>query len=154
MRQYIYLAALPAAFVAGMFASHLSTPARAQTSNVPLTAQIIDLAAMTDADLGSQVPNMGTLRSKGLVVTPIGTVAVQTGNVPKHTHRGSDEIQYVISGSGTFWLGNEQRQIHPGDLIIIPRGTVHAGSEPSSGEFKVLSIKLPPQAQGDMQMVP
>src|SRR6516225_3796313 len=122
MRQYIYLAALPAAFVAGMFASHLGTPARA--SNVPLTAQIIDLAAMTDADLGPQIPNLGTLRSKGLVVTPSGTIAAQTGNVPKHTHRGSDEIQYVISGSGTFWLGNEQRQIHPGDLIIIPKGTV------------------------------
>ncbi|MGA9911629.1 MAG: cupin domain-containing protein, partial [Paraburkholderia sp.] len=118
MRRYFYLAALPATFVAGMFAAHLGTPAQAQTSNVPLTAQIIDLAALTDADLGAQIPNMGTLRSKGLVVTPSGTIAVQTGNVPKHTHQGSDEIQYVISGSGTFWLGDEQRQIHPGDLII------------------------------------
>ncbi len=154
MRRYIYLAALPAAFVAGMFASHLGTLAHAQSSNAPLTAQIIDLAALTDADLGAQIPNMGTLRSKGLVVTPSGTVAVQSGNVPKHTHKGSDEIQYVISGSGTFWLGNEQRQIHPGDLIIIPKGTVHAGAEATSGEFKVLSIKLPPQAAGDMQMVP
>ncbi|MCX4149194.1 MULTISPECIES: cupin domain-containing protein [Paraburkholderia] len=154
MRRYIYLAALPATFVAGMFASHLGTLARAQASDVPLTAQIVDLAALTDADLGPQIPNMGTLRSKGLVVTPSGTVAVQTGNVPRHTHRGSDEIQYVISGSGTFWLGNEQRQIHAGDLITIPKGTVHAGSEPTSGEFKVISIKLPPQAPGDMQMVP
>ena len=154
MHRHIYLAAIPAAFVAGLFVSHLSTPVRAQTPNGNLTAQIIDLMAMTDADIGAQVPNMGTLRSKGLVVTPNGTVAVQTGNVPKHTHMGSDEIQYVISGSGTFWLGNEQRQIHPGDLIIIPRGTAHAGSEPTSGEFKVLSIKLPPQAAGDMQMVP
>lgn len=154
MRQYIYCAALPAAFVAGLFASHLGTPARAQTSNLPLTAQIIDLTAMANADLGAQIPNMGTLRSKGLVITPSGTIAVQTGNVPKHTHRDSDEIQYVISGSGTFWLGNVQRPIHPGDLIIIPKGTVHAGSAPASGEFKVLSIKLPPQAPGDIQMVP
>jgi mannose-6-phosphate isomerase-like protein (cupin superfamily) len=154
MRQYIYLAALPAAFVAGVFASHLGTPARAQASNVPLTAQIIDVAAMTDADLGPPIPNLGILRSKGMVVTPSGTIAVQSGNVPRHTHRGSDEIQYVISGTGTFWLGNEQRQIHPGDLIIIPKGTVHAGSEPTSGEFKVLSIKLPPQAPDDIQMAP
>lgn len=154
MRRHIYLAALPATFVAGMFASHLGTLAQAQTPDVPLTAQIVDLAALTDADLGAQIPNMGSLRSKGLVVTPSGTIAVQTGNVPKHTHRGSDEIQYVISGSGTFWLGNEQRQIHAGELIIIPKGTVHAGSTPTSGEFKVLSIKLPPQASGDMQMIP
>jgi quercetin dioxygenase-like cupin family protein len=154
MHRHLYLAAIPVAFVAGLMVSQLSTPARAQAPEGKLTAQIIDLSAMTDADVGAQVPNMGTLRSKSLVVTSNGTVAVQTGNVPKHTHMGSDEIQYVISGSGTFWLGNEQRPIHPGDLIIIPRGTVHAGSEPTSGEFKVLSIKLPPQAPGDMQMVP
>jgi quercetin dioxygenase-like cupin family protein len=156
MNRYVYLAAIPAAFAAGLFASHLSTPAQAQAQApaTGLTAQIIDLGAMSDADIGAQVPNMGTLRSKGLVVTPSGTVAVQSGNVPKHTHRGSDEIQYVISGTGTFWLGDQQRQIHPGDLIIIPKGTVHAGSVPTSGEFKVLSIKLPPQGPGDMQMVP
>ncbi len=154
MHRHLYLAAIPAAFVAGLFVSHLSTPARAQAPEGKLTAQIIDLRAMTDADIGAQVPNMGTLRSKGLVVTSNGTVAVQTGNVPKHIHTGSDEIQYVISGSGTFWLGNERRTIHPGDLIIVPKGTVHAGSEPTGEEFKVLSIKLPPQAQGDMHMVP
>lgn len=154
MRRAIYLAAIPVAFAAGLFVSHLTTPAQAQTPGSKLTPQIIDLAAMTDADIGPPVPNMGTLRSKGLVSTPNGTIAVQTGNVPKHRHLGSDEIQYVISGSGTFWLGNEQRQIHPGDLIIIPRGTAHAGSVPTSGEFKVLSIKLPPQAPGDMHMVP
>jgi quercetin dioxygenase-like cupin family protein len=154
MHRHIYLAAIPAAFVAGLFVSHLSTPAQAQAPDGKLTAQIVDLVALTDADIGAQVPNMGTLRSKGLVVTSNGTVAVQTGNVPKHTHAGSDEIQYVISGSGTFWLGSEQRSIHPGDLIIIPKGMAHAGSVPTSGEFKVLSIKLPPQASGDMQMVP
>jgi len=154
MHRYIYLAALPATFIAGMFASHLGALAWAQTPDAPLTPQIIDLATISDADLGAQIPNMGTLRSKGLVVTPSGTIAVQTGNVPRHTHRGSDEIQYVISGSGTFWLGNEQRQIHAGELIIIPKGTIHAGSEATSGEFKVLSIKLPPQAPGDVQMVP
>ncbi len=152
MRRYVYLAALPAAFVAGMFASHLGTLARAQAANAPLTPQIIDLAALTDADLGPLIPNT-TLRSQSLVVTPSGTVSVQAGDAPKHTHQGSDEIQYVISGSGTFWLGSEQRQIHPGDLIIIPKGTPHAGSVPTGGEIKTLAIKLPPQASGDMQIV-
>jgi quercetin dioxygenase-like cupin family protein len=154
MHRHLYLAAIPAAFVAGLFVSHLSTPARAQATEGKLTAQIVDLMAMTDADMGAPVSTKTLRRSKNLVVTSNGTVALQTGNVPKHTHTGSDEIQYVISGTGTFWLGDEQRTIHPGDLIIIPKGTVHAGSEPTSEEFKVLSIKLPPQASGDMHMVP
>ena len=97
---------------------------------------------------------MGTLRSKLLVVTPGGTIARQSGNVPKHYHLGSNEIQYVNSGSGTFWLGNEQHQIHPGDLNIVPKGTAHAGSVAISGEFKALAIKLPPQAPGDTGRTP
>jgi quercetin dioxygenase-like cupin family protein len=154
MRRLIYLAAIPASFAAGLFVSHSIPPAWAQAPATKVNAQIIDLTAMTDAEIGPQVPNMGTLRSKVLAVTPGGTIAIQTGNVPKHYHMGSNEIQYVISGSGTFWLGNEQHQIHPGDLIIIPKGTVHAGDVATSGEFKVLAIKLPPQAPGDTHMVP
>lgn len=157
MHRYIYLAAIPAAFAAGVFVSQITGSAQAQAyapSGGGLSAQIIDLSAINDAELGNMIPNMGSLRTKTLVATPSGTIALQTGNVPKHMHMGSDEIQYVISGSGTFWLGDEKRQIHAGDLIIIPKGTTHAGSETSSGEFKVLSIKLPPQAPGDMHMEP
>jgi quercetin dioxygenase-like cupin family protein len=154
MRRLTYLAAIPVAFAAGLFVSHSVTPAWSRAAAVKVNAQIIDLAAMTDAEIGPQVPNMGTLRSRLLVATPGGTISIQSGNVPKHYHVGSNEIQYVISGSGTFWLGNEQHQIHPGDLIIIPKGTVHAGNVATNGEFKVLSIKLPPQAPGDMHMVP
>jgi mannose-6-phosphate isomerase-like protein (cupin superfamily) len=153
MRRLIYLAAIPAAFAAGLFASHTIPPALAQAPT-KISAQIIDVGAMTDAEIGPLTPNMGTRRSKLLVATPNGTIAIQAGDVPKHYHVGSNEIQYVISGSGTFWLGNVQRQIHPGDLIIIPKGTVHAGNIATSGEFKVLAIKLPPQASDDMHMVP
>ena len=156
MHRYIYLAAIPAAFAAGVFVTQITASAQAQT-NAPsagLSPQIIDLSAINDPELGNIVPNVGTLRSKTLVATPNGTIALQTGNVPKHMHMGSDEIQYVISGSGNFWLGDEKHEIHAGELIIIPKGTIHAGSEAVSGEFKVLSIKLPPQATGDMQMVP
>ena len=152
MRNFLLYAAIPAAFGAGLLAARVAPPARAQAA--ALQPQIIDLAAMTDADLGNIVPNLGTLRSHTLVVLPQGTIAVQTGNVPKHTHTDANEFQYVISGTGTFWLGDRQREVHAGDLIVIPKGTVHAGSVPSSGEFKVLAIKLPPQAPDDLHLVP
>jgi mannose-6-phosphate isomerase-like protein (cupin superfamily) len=152
MRRALVLVAVPVAFVAGLLAARISPPALAQSP--ALQPQIIDLAAITDAELGNIIPNLGTLRSRTLVVLPQGTMAVQTGNVPKHTHTDANEFQYVISGTGTFWLGDQQREVHPGDLIIIPKGTVHAGSVPSSGEFKVLAIKLPPQAPDDLHLVP
>ncbi|RDU96116.1 cupin domain-containing protein [Trinickia dinghuensis] len=146
--------AAPVICAAGLFVSLVSGPAEAQAQAPELEPQIIDLGAMTDAQIGPLVPHIGTLRSKTLVATPDGTVAVQSGDVPKHTHQHSVEIQYVISGSGTFWLGDKQRHVHPGDLIIIPENTVHGGSMLIHGRLKVLSIKLPPQQPGDMQMAP
>ena len=151
-RGILVLGAIPAAFLAGMVVARSSGPAQAQAA--PLTAQIVDLAAITDAELGAIVPGLGTLRSRTLVVLPQGTLAVQTGDVPKHMHAEANEFQLVVSGSGTFWLGDSQREIHPGSLIIIPKGVTHAGSHPSSGEFKVLSIKMPPQGAGDLHLMP
>ncbi len=140
------------ALLGGMLATVSALPALAQTP--ALTPQIIDITAMTNADLTAPNPPVGTLRSKTLVVTSSGTVALQTGNVPKHMHNNSDEIQYVVAGNGVFWLGNEERKIKAGDLIVIPKGTAHAGSRATDGEFKVIAIKLPPQAAGDTHMLP
>lgn len=151
MTRTTYFAALPAAVLGSLLAT-LGAPALAQTP--ALTPQIIDITAMTDADLTAPNPPVGTLRSKTLVVTPSGTVALQTGDVPKHMHNNSDEIQYVVAGTGVFWLGNEERKIKAGDLIVIPKGTAHAGSRATDGKFKVIAIKLPPQVAGDTHMLP
>lgn len=128
-----------------------AAPAHAQQTLAP---QIIDLRKMTDEQIGPPVPNVGTLRSKTLVALPDGTVSIQSGDVPKHTHAHSVEIQYVIAGHGKFWLGDKQYDIHPGDLIVIPENTVHAGSLSKNSRLKVLAIKLPPQQAGDMHLAP
>lgn len=155
MRRIAAFLAVPVAFACGYLAANTRLPlAHAQTPPATLAPQIINLVAMSQEDIGPQVPNMGTLRSKTLVATPQGTVGVQAGNVPKHYHTSADEIQYVISGKGTFWLGNEQREVGPGDLIVIPKGVAHAGSIATSGDFKALAIKLPPQAAGDTHLLP
>jgi len=116
---------------------------------------IIDLAALTNGEIGNVVPGLGTIRTRTLVALPQGTMSVATGNAPKHTHADANEFQYVVSGSGTVWLGDQQRPIHHGDLIIIPKGTVHGGSVPTAGEeIKIFAVKMPPQARDDFHPVP
>ena len=112
---------------------------------------MIDVAAMKHADLPTTAnPEMN---AKGLVVTDNATLGLQSGNVAKHNHPNTDEIQYIVEGSGTAWLGDSRREIRPGMLIIIPRGTHHAGTESTSGRFKALAIKIPPQAPTDTTYV-
>ncbi|MEO8060115.1 MAG: cupin domain-containing protein [Burkholderiales bacterium] len=144
------------AFVAGIavspVAQRLMPSAQAQApAAAALTPIIIDIAALKDADLNA-TPSPD-LRNKGLVSTPNATIAVQMGNVAKHFHSNTDEIQYIVEGSGTAWLGDQKREIRPGMLIVIPRGTHHAGTEATSGRFKALAIKIPPQDPKDTTFV-
>ena len=145
--------ALGAAFVAGLtlspLAQHLLPSAQAQAAG--LAPMIVDIAAIKEADLPT-TPNPD-LRSKGLVATEHGTIAVQMGNVAKHFHTNADEIQYIVEGTGTAWLGDKQVEIRPGMLVVIPRGTHHAGTVQTSGRFKAIAIKLPPQAPTDTTFV-
>jgi len=148
---------LALAFVAGAalspLAQRLLPSAQAQTAAAPpaLTPMIIDVAALKDADLAAT--SNPDLRSKPFVVTEYGTLAVQIGNVAKHFHANAHEIQYIVEGSGTAWLGDKKQEIRPGMLLIIPKGTHHAGSESTSGRFKAIAIKLPPQDPKDTTFV-
>jgi mannose-6-phosphate isomerase-like protein (cupin superfamily) len=144
---------LALAFGAGVAFSplsrHLLPSAQAQAP--ALTPMIIDIAAIKEMELPT-TPNPD-LRSKGLVITDHATIAVQMGNVAKHFHSGADEIQYIVEGTGTAWLGDTKREIRPGMLIIIPKGVNHAGTESISGRFKALAIKIPPQDPKDTTFV-
>lgn len=47
---------------------------------------------------------------------------------PPHYHANSDEYLYVLSGRGTFWMGDasDVAEFGPGDLLFFRRGVVHA----------------------------
>jgi mannose-6-phosphate isomerase-like protein (cupin superfamily) len=153
VRLPVLLGGLTAAFAAGLLAARIAPPAEAQPAPAALTPQIINVMSMTDAEIGPLVNNTD-LRSRTLAVTEYGTVAVQSGNVFKHFHADATEIQLIIDGVGSFWLGDKEVQIKAGDFIIIPKGTVHAGSHASTGRFRAIAIKLPPQRSDDTHRVP
>lgn len=140
--------AVTGAFVAGLAAApylhHAISDAHAQAA--PLQAAMIDLAALKHDDL----PKTGAeMNARGIVVTDSGTVGIQSGNVGKHMHPKTDEIQYIIEGSGAMWLGNERKEFKAGTLIVIPKGTAHGGTLVTSGPVKAIAIKLPPQPKDD-----
>ncbi|HEY1325422.1 MAG TPA: cupin domain-containing protein [Casimicrobiaceae bacterium] len=141
--------ALVIAFVMGLAISPLAhqVVSRAHAAAAPLAPAVIDLAALRHDDLPkTSNPEMNT---RMLVVTDNATVQVQSGNVKKHVHPRTDEIQYIIEGTGAMWLGNERKEFKPGTIIIIPKGTAHAGTLVSSGPVKALAIKIPPQPPDD-----
>jgi mannose-6-phosphate isomerase-like protein (cupin superfamily) len=148
MNRAVFLGAVALAFVAGCGAARLLPQAMAADG---LTPQIIHVPDLSGDALG--MPSGTGLRSKTFVTADGMTLSVQAGNVPKHMHPNTNEIQYILEGTGTIWLGDKEVRVKPGDLIIIPKGTAHAGTKPDTGVFKAIAIKTPPQAPNDMQLL-
>ena len=148
MNRAIFLGSIALAFVAGATASRFQPQAQAATDMTPMVIHVPDL---TGDKLGMA---SGTgLRSKSIVAQDGMTLNVQAGPVPKHMHMDANEIQYYLEGTGTIWLGDKEVKVGPGDLFVIPKGTVHGGTKTDGAPFKAIAIKTPPQAQNDMKLV-
>jgi len=62
---------------------------------------------------------------------------------PFHSHRGEEEMFFIIKGNGTLRYGNETRAIRAGDVICCPTGgpeTAHQIVNDSSAELTYLSV--------------
>jgi mannose-6-phosphate isomerase-like protein (cupin superfamily) len=44
---------------------------------------------------------------------------------PVHSHTQSDEISYVVSGEGRFWIDEETCDVKAGDLVLQPINSKH-----------------------------
>jgi quercetin dioxygenase-like cupin family protein len=56
------------------------------------------------------------------------------GHEPRpHTHP-HEQIVYIVSGHGTFTVGEETAEVGQGDMLVVPSGVLHyavaAGDEP------------------------
>ena len=138
------------AFGAGLAVAHAPQTARAAAA--PLQPAVIDLMAIQASDLPTPTPASPNLRSKLLLAADGATGQIQIGTVAKHYHADANEIQIVLSGSGTEWLGDKQVALKPGTMLIIPAGTPHAGT--TDPNLKIASFKTPPQAATDVHPVP
>jgi len=76
-------------------------------------------------------PNAGGMRNKTFVSVDGATISIQDGSPPKHLHANANEIQYILEGKGTIWLGDKEVQVKPGDLVTsLPIALTPGGMEP------------------------
>ncbi len=62
---------------------------------------------------------------------------------PFHSHRGEEEMFFIVKGRGTLRYGNETRAIRAGDVICCPVGgpeTAHQIVNDSDAELDHLSV--------------
>ena len=139
---------IASAFAAGCGVTHLLRPAYAAEN---ITAQVISTGDLEGDKLSPLNP--GGMRNKLLVSADGVTIAIQDGSPPKHLHANANEIQYILEGTGTIWLGDKEVTVKPGDLVVIPKGTPHGGTKPVGRTIKAIAIKTPPQAPDDTKLL-
>jgi mannose-6-phosphate isomerase-like protein (cupin superfamily) len=65
------------------------------------------------------------------------------GRAPAHVHPVMEERYEVVSGTAAFRIGEEERSAGPGEVVVVPPGTVHLAWNPTEGEVR-LRIQMRP----------
>jgi quercetin dioxygenase-like cupin family protein len=62
---------------------------------------------------------------------------------PAHSHSANDEFIYVLEGVLRYRVGEDERDLSPGQWMFTPRGSVHAFSNPHSAPARALVTNTP-----------
>ena len=67
----------------------------------------------------------------------------------RHYHRETEEIYFVVKGSGDMEVDGEHKRIAPGDAVLIPAGAWHSLHNNGTSELRILCCCAPPYAHDD-----
>jgi mannose-6-phosphate isomerase-like protein (cupin superfamily) len=67
----------------------------------------------------------------------------------RHYHRATEEIYFVVKGSGEMEVDGERRHVRPGDAILIPPGAWHTLENNGTSELRILCCCSPPYSDED-----
>jgi mannose-6-phosphate isomerase-like protein (cupin superfamily) len=67
----------------------------------------------------------------------------------RHHHRLSEEIYFVVKGSGQLEVDGETQLVRPGDAVLIPPGAWHSLENTGTSELRILCCCTPPYSHED-----
>ena len=62
---------------------------------------------------------------------------------PAHSHPKSEEVIYIVSGSGKVMIEGEVTDVKTGSLVLFEQGKVHMLKNTGSTEMKVICVFAP-----------
>jgi mannose-6-phosphate isomerase-like protein (cupin superfamily) len=70
---------------------------------------------------------------------------------PPHVHEKLHDMFFVMDGTLTMRLGDEERQVEPGTFVCVPPGVVHTFSNPGEAPVRFLNFTTPAGWEGYMR---
>ena len=104
---------------------------------------IADVPAFITAD-GSEIRELLAYRNSSIRQQSLAEARLAPGQATTpHYHPRTEEIYYLLEGTGRMQLGGEVRDVGPGDAIAIPAGVAHQIKNTGSGLLKFLCTCAP-----------
>jgi len=60
--------------------------------------------------------------------------------ITPHYHRDTEEVYYIISGSGSMTVGDETQKVIAGDSVYVPRGHRHTLTNTGPEPIKLILV--------------
>jgi mannose-6-phosphate isomerase-like protein (cupin superfamily) len=74
----------------------------------------------------------------------VGLNCLSPGQVQAtHAHEGADKIYFVVEGLGRFLVGDEEREVGEGMLVVAPAGVPHGVTNTGAGRLSVFIAIAP-----------
>lgn len=74
--------------------------------------------------------------------------------VAMHRHLKCEEVDYLLAGEGVLRLGEDERALRAGDLVVVPRDTPHGFTPTGALPAVVLQTFIPHFIEGDVVAEP
>jgi quercetin dioxygenase-like cupin family protein len=76
-------------------------------------------------------------------ISNVGILAGQVKKIRLHTHEFEDHVVYVVAGRAMARLGDDRREVGPGDIITIPKRVPHSFDQQGEEQFVLLVNATP-----------
>ena len=104
---------------------------------------------------GSQIRELMHPAVHGNKKCSLAQAVVEPGGITrKHVHNTSEELYYIVQGSGIMYLEGETFPVVPGDTICILPGQRHYIENTGKEELIIICCCAPPYSHDDTKMSP
>lgn len=99
---------------------------------------------------GSEIRELMAYRNAPIQRQSLAEARLSPGqSTTRHYHPQTEEIYYLLDGSGMMELNGETRTVGPGDCIAIPPGSKHQLTNTGSGPLILLCCCVPAYEHAD-----
>ena len=103
---------------------------------------------------GSRIRELLSHRNSPIANQSLAEATIGPGiTTEAHFHRTTEEIYFIVSGSGIMRLGPNSQRVDVGDAIAIPPGVVHSISNDSARDLVLLCCCAPAYEHDDTFLV-